>query len=173
MNPYSATAVLDHNVAHRSDRRDKAFSGYEFWDRLKAGFQRFNAPWEEPDEQVSSWVFAGKASSVPRARRITRSRLAAWGLGDRIEAAELLISELVTNALSHAHGPYRLTLSATDGLLRCEVSDADPTPPHLGEADLDDEHGRGLAVLDLLACCWGSEPTSEGKTVWFELPAHS
>jgi hypothetical protein len=84
--------------------------------------------------------------------------------------AELLVSELVTNALCHAVGPYRLTLSALDGLLRCEVEDSSPELPRLYGDLARDEGGRGLYLLDALACCWGSAYTSTGKATWFELP---
>lgn len=125
----------------------------------------------DPGEQVASWSLPPDVSSVPRARHLTRAWLADWGLEGLAEVAELLVSELVTNALCHARGPYRLTLHATDDLLSCEVEDADAALPYLCQAGEDDEHHRGLGLLDLLARDWGSEPTPEGKTVWFELPA--
>ncbi|MEU4225920.1 ATP-binding protein [Nonomuraea sp. NPDC026600] len=144
------------------------------WDRLKAGVQRLGelatGSGQMAGEPLASWWLSPSMSTVPRVRRLTRARLAAWGLDEQVEVAELLVSEIVTNALRHAPGPYRLTLSVTDGLLRGEVEDAGNAPLHVHHARPGDEQGRGLYMIDLLACCWGSESTPEGKTVWFELP---
>ncbi|WP_326636950.1 ATP-binding protein [Streptosporangium sp. NBC_01755] len=129
----------------------------------------------EPDFQETSFSFTPESSSVPRARRVTRACLADWGLHEEHSTvAELLVSELVTNALRHSRGTIRLALSFEEGLLRCEVEDADADPSQIRvhRAHEDDERGRGLHLLDLLSCCWGSDRTSEGKAVWFELPAH-
>src|SRR3954468_10171575 len=84
---------------------------------------------EGPEVQMSFWPLAANARSVARARRLTRGRLAAWGMDDVTDVAELLVSELVTNALCHAHGSVGLTLSAVEGLLRCEVEDAGTVLP--------------------------------------------
>nr|WP_203943981.1 ATP-binding protein [Planotetraspora thailandica] len=123
--------------------------------------------------EMSSWPLAADARSVARARRLTRDRLTKWGMHEMSDVAELLVSELVTNALCHARGPVGLTLSTMDGLLRCEVEDAGTVVPHVYEATDDDEGGRGLGLLDMLACCWGGARTSTGKVMWFELPACS
>ncbi|WP_084959521.1 ATP-binding protein [Thermoactinospora rubra] len=121
------------------------------------------------DEKIASWAFAPHPISVSKARRFARARLVAWGLKEAAEVVELLVSELVTNALQHARGPCRLTVWVTGNLLRCDVQDGSVTPPRLRET-AEDEHGRGLQILDALACCWGSESTPRGKVVWFELP---
>ncbi|MFI6794949.1 ATP-binding protein [Streptosporangium canum] len=127
----------------------------------------------EPDVQIASWALPPHPFSVPKARRLIRARLTAWELEGFNEVIELLVSELVTNALHHAPGPIRLTLWFTGGMLRCEVEDTSTEPPKVHEnrvCDMYDEGGRGLYLLDMLACCWGSIPTSRGKGVWFELP---
>ncbi|MFC7723282.1 ATP-binding protein [Nonomuraea recticatena] len=118
--------------------------------------------------RTASWRLAPELVSVPRSRCLTRARLARWGLRD--QTAELLVSELVTNAVCHGRGPVLLTLFAEDGLLRCEVGDAEDTLPEMRSAYKDDESGRGLFLLDMLSCCWGTDRTSAGKVVWFELP---
>ncbi|MCG5221144.1 ATP-binding protein [Streptosporangium soli] len=182
MNQCTVPAVMGVNTLWPNDSPDTNECGdgrTRVWDWLRAFVQRLEERLEELTvgpvqamcEQIGSWSLPSEVSSVPWARRLARTQLAAWGLADLVEVTELLVSELVTNALSHARGPYRLTLSAADGLLRCEVEDADTTLPHLQHARPDDEHGRGMDLLDLLACCWGSELTPEGKTVWFELGA--
>ncbi|MEU1785494.1 ATP-binding protein [Streptomyces sparsogenes] len=118
-----------------------------------------------------SWVLPSHPSSVSAARRLALSQLAVWALPGPADDVELLVSEVVTNALRHTAGPVRLTLCLcpADDALRCEVEDADPAPPRAREAGEEDEGGRGLYMIDLLARCWGSHPTGEGKTVWFEL----
>ena len=126
---------------------------------------------EEPYGLETSCSFAPESASVPQARHLTRACLADWGLHEHSTVAELLVSELVTNALRHSRGTIRLVLSFQDGLLRCEVEDADPFLPRACRARDDEERGRGLHLLELLSCCWGSARTSEGKAVWFELTA--
>jgi anti-sigma regulatory factor (Ser/Thr protein kinase) len=122
--------------------------------------------------QDVSWPLPSDPSSVPAARHLARTQLADWGLDEQREVAELLVSELVTNALRHASGPIGLTLCATDGVLRCEVRDADAARPHVCHPRDSDEGGRGLHMVEALSRRWGTDRTSEGKTVWFELPAH-
>ncbi|MEU1946716.1 MULTISPECIES: ATP-binding protein [unclassified Streptomyces] len=119
----------------------------------------------------TSWLLPSEPSSVPRARRLAIAQLGVWALHDFSDDAELLVSELVTNALRHAGGPIRLTLSlcSVDRAFRCEVADEDPGQPRVRRACGDDEGGRGLHLLDLLSCCWGSTCSAAGKVVWFEL----
>ncbi|WP_406317886.1 ATP-binding protein [Streptosporangium sp. NBC_01639] len=127
----------------------------------------------EPSGQEAPWTLPPEPCSVPRARHLVRDWLAARGLDGQTEVAELLASELVTNALRHARGTIRLALFFEDGLLRCEVEDGNPALPRPGRAHEDDEGGRGLHLLELLSCCWGSAWTPMGKAVWFELPTHA
>jgi anti-sigma regulatory factor (Ser/Thr protein kinase) len=122
-------------------------------------------------EQTASWCLPAGLASVRRARRLTRATLTEWGFEDQVETAELLVSELVGNALDHARGQVRLGFSARDGRLRCEVEDEDPELPSMRTVDGDAESGRGLFLVDMLSCRWGGIPTSHGKAIWFELPA--
>ncbi|WP_432251281.1 ATP-binding protein [Streptomyces sp. HNM1019] len=119
----------------------------------------------------TSWLLPSEPSSVPMARRLAVAQLSAWTLHDFADDAELLVSEVVTNAVRHACGPIRLTLSlcSVDRAFRCEVADEDPARPRVRRACGDDEGGRGLHLLDLLSRCWGSTCTAAGKVVWFEL----
>jgi hypothetical protein len=177
MNLHSASTPVNESTPRWGGWRDAALSenGHTpLWARIKAGIQRLGdfstAPGEVPGMESASWSLSSKMSSVPRARRLTRARLAAWGLDDLAEIAELVVSELVTNALCHAAGPYRLALHAVDGVLRGEIEDASSASLLHHHARMDDEHGRGLDLVGLLACCWGVDSTPTGKTVWFELP---
>lgn len=124
----------------------------------------------EPDTHLASWSLPPDLSSVPRTRRLTRDRLTAWKLEGFTDVAELLVSELVTNALRYSPGPIRLTLWRADDMLRGEVEDTGAELPSFRDHCSYDERGRGLLLLDALTCCWGSAPTPGGKTVWFELP---
>jgi signal transduction histidine kinase len=143
------------------------------WSRLKITLLSLGCSAEQPRGWIASWRLAPELSSVRRARRLTRDRLAIWRLDGFRDVAELLVGELVTNALRHAPGPCRLTLSAVDGLLRCEVEDSGADLPRLRETHEFDENGRGLNLVDMLACCWGWARTPAGKVVWFELPIGS
>ncbi|MGC9539402.1 SpoIIE family protein phosphatase [Streptomyces sp. UG1] len=122
----------------------------------------------EPDD-VAEWRIARDPEEVGRARAVAREQLHDWGLAKLADTAELLVSELVTNAVRHSHGrPVELRLVRGDTLL-CEVDDDDHELPTLLNAGPGDEAGRGLRVVSTLAREWGTSHTSAGKTVWFEL----
>ncbi|MFB7273290.1 SpoIIE family protein phosphatase [Streptomyces sp. NPDC056244] len=121
-----------------------------------------------PDSDVAEYELALDPREVGRARRLVRDRLLGWSLPDAVETAELMVSELVTNAMNHARSRrVGLRLVRTDALL-CEVTDDAPAPAALLSARPDDESGRGLRVVSTLAHEWGTSSTAYGKTVWFE-----
>ncbi len=122
-----------------------------------------------PKDAVGDWNLAPEARSVSRARELARDQLTDWGLEALVDTTELLVSELVTNALRHGHGEIRLRL-LLDRTLVCEVWDADLAQPRRRRARDTDEGGRGLQLVGLLSAGWGSRRTPRGKTVWFELP---
>ncbi|WP_371780662.1 ATP-binding protein [Streptosporangium subroseum] len=132
----------------------------------------FTGPVEEPGIRKISWSLSPVSSSVPRARHLVRTQLAVWAADEQGEIIELLVSELVTNTLRHAWGPIRLALRLRDGILHCEVQDANPALPHMRDASQDDEGGRGMHLLDLLSQRWGSVRMPAGKVIWFELSVH-
>ncbi|MFC6060947.1 SpoIIE family protein phosphatase [Streptomyces ochraceiscleroticus] len=121
-----------------------------------------------PKDAVGDWNLAPEARSVARARELARDQLTDWGLEPLVDTTELLVSELVTNALRHGHGDIRLRL-LLDRTLVCEVWDADLAQPRRRRARDTDEGGRGLQLVGLLSRGWGSRRTPRGKTVWFEL----
>ncbi|MFG2223761.1 SpoIIE family protein phosphatase [Streptomyces sp. NPDC048644] len=121
-----------------------------------------------PKDAVGDWNLAPEARSVARARELARDQLTDWGLEALVDTTELLVSELVTNALRHGHGEIRLRL-LRDRSLVCEVWDADLAQPRRRRARDTDEGGRGLQLVGLLSSRWGSRRTPRGKTVWFEL----
>ncbi|WP_415951173.1 SpoIIE family protein phosphatase [Streptomyces sp. KLOTTS4A1] len=122
-----------------------------------------------PGESVGDWTLPREARSVGRARELARAQLAAWDLEALIDTTELLVSELVTNALRYGEGEIRLRL-LLDRSLVCEVWDAGLVQPRRRRARDTDEGGRGLQLVGLLSASWGARRTPRGKTVWFELP---
>ncbi|GAA3580202.1 ATP-binding SpoIIE family protein phosphatase [Streptomyces osmaniensis] len=122
----------------------------------------------EPDD-VAAWRIGLDPEEAGRARAVVREQLHDWGLARLTDHAELMVSELVTNAVRHSHGrPVELRLVRGDTLL-CEVDDDDHDMPTLLSAGPFDDAGRGLRVVSMLAREWGTSRTSAGKTVWFEL----
>ncbi|MBT2506175.1 SpoIIE family protein phosphatase [Streptomyces sp. ISL-98] len=121
-----------------------------------------------PAGAVGDWQMPRGPRSVGRARELARAQLVAWGLEDLVDTTELLVSELVTNALRYGEGEIRLRL-LLDRTLVCEVWDAGLVQPRRRRARDTDEGGRGLQLVGLLSAAWGSRRTPRGKTVWFEL----
>ncbi len=117
--------------------------------------------------------------AVADARRVVTSALCRWELPALIPDAELLASELVTNALIHARTGIALTLAVADGTLEVGVADRSPEAiPHArtgeeaGEAAVEDwrsEGGRGLQLVELVSDEWGVAVMPEGKQVWFRI----
>jgi GAF domain-containing protein len=122
-----------------------------------------------PPQDVISWSLALDASEVRRSRSLVHDQLTRWGLAELSELTELLVSELVTNALRVAKGSVELQLMRV-GKLLVEVSDDDHNLPSLEPSELLDEEGRGLGLVSQLASRWGTSRKAVGKVVWFELP---
>ncbi|MFF3737904.1 SpoIIE family protein phosphatase [Streptomyces sp. NPDC002566] len=123
-------------------------------------------------EQVVTWDVPADPAAVAAARSLAARHLDGWGLGELAMTTELIVSELVTNAIRHATGPVRLRL-LRQPLLIVEVSDASSTSPRLRHPRTTDEGGRGLFLVAQLARRWGTRYTDNGKIIWAEqdLPA--
>ncbi|MFI6561605.1 SpoIIE family protein phosphatase [Streptomyces sp. NPDC050534] len=117
---------------------------------------------------VAYWFLEPEDAAPGRARRLARRALSRWGMEDLSDSVELLVSEVVTNAVRYASRPVTLRLLRTD-VLRCEVGDDVPQLPRLRQARATDEGGRGLYLVNKLARRWGATRLSTGKVVWFEL----
>ncbi|MFI1353982.1 SpoIIE family protein phosphatase [Streptomyces sp. NPDC020898] len=117
---------------------------------------------------VAYWYLDPEDAAPGRARRLARRALSRWGLEDLTDSVELLVSEVVTNAVRYASRPITLRLLRTD-VLRCEVGDDVPQLPRLRQARATDEGGRGLYLVNRLARRWGATRLSTGKVVWFEV----
>ncbi|MFF8288071.1 SpoIIE family protein phosphatase [Streptomyces sp. NPDC016309] len=118
---------------------------------------------------VAYWFLEPEEQAPGRARRLARRALARWDLEELSDSVELLVSEVVTNAVRYAERPVTLRLLRTD-VLRCEVGDDSPQLPRQRRARDTDEGGRGLFLVNRLARRWGATRLSTGKVVWFELP---
>ncbi|WP_037845262.1 sodium/proline symporter PutP [Streptomyces sp. NRRL S-455] len=118
-------------------------------------------------DQVVSWDLPSDPAAVAHARRLAGRRLEEWGMPDLAFTTELIVSELVTNAIRHATGPVCMRLIRDRGLI-CEVSDAGSTSPRLRHARTTDEGGRGLLIVAQLAQRWGTRYTTTGKVIWTE-----
>ncbi|WP_129843157.1 SpoIIE family protein phosphatase [Streptomyces sp. RFCAC02] len=119
-------------------------------------------------EHVATLDLAADPSVVARARKAAADQLVAWNLPDAAFITELVVSELVTNAIRHAAPPIQLRLIRGESSLICEVSDSSSTAPHLRRARTYDEGGRGLLLVAQLTQQWGTRQTATGKTIWAE-----
>ncbi|WP_425576295.1 SpoIIE family protein phosphatase [Streptomyces glaucosporus] len=122
-----------------------------------------------PPSDVAYWYLDPRAQTARQARRLARRALERWNLEELTDSVELLVSEVVTNAVRYAERPITLRLLRTD-VLRCEVGDDVPQLPRLRQARATDEGGRGLYLVNRLARRWGATRLSTGKVVWFEIP---
>ncbi|GGT22822.1 SpoIIE family protein phosphatase [Streptomyces chromofuscus] len=122
-----------------------------------------------PASQVATWDIPADPALVAPVRKQVVDQLGTWGLGEASFTTELVVSELVTNAIRYGAPPIRLRLIHDAATMICEVSDASHTAPHLRRAKTWDEGGRGLLLVAQLTQRWGSRHTPEGKTIWAEM----
>ncbi|MFD5099541.1 SpoIIE family protein phosphatase [Streptomyces albidochromogenes] len=125
-------------------------------------------------DRVAEWDVPFEPSAVAAMRAVAAKKLAEWDLSALAFGTELILSELITNAIRYGSAPVRMRL-LRDRTLTCEVSDASSTSPHLRYAATTDEGGRGLFLVAQLSQRWGTRYTSAGKVIWAEqaLPGES
>ncbi|MFH8739248.1 SpoIIE family protein phosphatase, partial [Streptomyces sp. NPDC017964] len=121
--------------------------------------------------QVAEWNVARDPAEVAPVRTACAERLADWGLAQIAFTTELILSELITNAIRYGTEPITVRL-VHDRTLICEVSDGSSTSPHLRRAKPTDEGGRGLFLVAQLAQRWGTRYTPRGKIIWTEQALH-
>ncbi|ETK35945.1 ATP-binding protein [Microbispora sp. ATCC PTA-5024] len=130
-----------------------------------------------PVPPTATCALHGRTTSAAVARDFTDKTLRGWGLPHLVPDAQVVVSELVTNALRHAPGdgapPIRLQLVNDRFHLGCGVSDASERVPAVSSWSDLSESGRGLHLVDALSAAWGWMLTrGGGKVVWALLDAH-
>ncbi|AZM79885.1 GAF domain-containing protein [Streptomyces sp. KPB2] len=120
-------------------------------------------------DQVAEWDVPNDPAAVGEVRSQVTRRLGEWGLDDLVFTTELILSELVTNAIRYGGETVHVRV-VRDRSLICEVFDSSSTSPHLRYAAMTDEGGRGLFLVAQLAERWGTRYTPAGKVIWAEQP---
>ncbi|WP_406424962.1 SpoIIE family protein phosphatase [Streptomyces sp. NBC_01589] len=120
-----------------------------------------------PAENTAHWEIPADPAAVSKAREWTTRQLTTWGLEDLLFTTELIVSELVTNAIRYGRAPMDLRLIRHDVLV-CEVTDSSSTQPRLRRAHTTDEGGRGLLLVAQLGRRWGCRHGQNRKTIWSE-----
>ncbi|WP_406003485.1 SpoIIE family protein phosphatase [Streptomyces sp. NBC_00829] len=121
-----------------------------------------------PPDHVSTWDVRCDPAAVAGMRAAVTEKLAVWGMSEHAFAVELVLSELITNAIRYGSEPITVRL-LRDRALTCEVSDGSSTSPHLRHAATMDEGGRGLFLVAQMSDRWGARYTPQGKVIWAEL----
>jgi serine phosphatase RsbU (regulator of sigma subunit)/PAS domain-containing protein/anti-sigma regulatory factor (Ser/Thr protein kinase) len=122
-----------------------------------------------PADRIAEWQVPNDPAAVAEVRASVSRRLTQWELDELTFATELILSELVTNAIRYGADPIHVRV-LFDRTLICEVFDSSSTSPHLRYAAMTDEGGRGLFLVAQLADRWGTRYTPEGKVIWAEQP---
>jgi anti-sigma regulatory factor (Ser/Thr protein kinase) len=119
----------------------------------------------------ASRTFPAEPASVPTARRFVHAALEDLGLTTAWDAAELLVSEVVTNAVLHARTDFSVDVLRDGDLVRVSVHDRSPVVPKPRTYGTDSTTGRGMRLVATLAVAWGVDRDAGGKSVWFEVQA--
>jgi serine phosphatase RsbU (regulator of sigma subunit)/PAS domain-containing protein/anti-sigma regulatory factor (Ser/Thr protein kinase) len=120
-------------------------------------------------DRIADLQVRNDPAAVAEVRASVSRRLTEWGLDELTFTTELILSELVTNAIRYGADPIRVRV-LFDRTLICEVFDSSNTSPHLRYAAMTDEGGRGLFLVAQIADRWGTRYTPEGKVIWAEQP---
>ncbi|MDH6144084.1 anti-sigma regulatory factor (Ser/Thr protein kinase) [Kitasatospora sp. GP30] len=120
-----------------------------------------------PPDRVAQWGVLADPAAVREVRAAVTRQLEIWGLDEQTFTTELILSELLTNAIRYGGEPITVRL-LYDRMLTCEVSDGSSTSPHLRYAAESDEGGRGLFLVAQFAERWGTRYTASGKVIWAE-----
>ena len=118
----------------------------------------------------SSRTFTAEARSVAASRRHVRDVLRYHPLA-HIDAVELMVSELATNSVKHAHSDFKVSINDSAGEIRVEVRDTGRGQPVIRFPAPTEPSGRGLRIVEALSSAWGTVDSPHGKIVWFTLPS--
>jgi anti-sigma regulatory factor (Ser/Thr protein kinase) len=118
-------------------------------------------------------TFPGVAASVPAARRFVMQAMTDLGAGRACDDAVSLVSELATNAVLHAHSEFTINVTRLGETVRIRVYDLSPVLPRPRTYGADSTTGRGLRLIATIASDWGVDRQGPGKSIWFDLPAHT
>ncbi|MEU1406048.1 SpoIIE family protein phosphatase [Streptomyces sp. NPDC005728] len=121
-----------------------------------------------PPENVADWDVPRDPAAVSGMRGAVSEKLEEWGLSELGFGMELVLSELITNAIRYGSEPIHVRL-IRDRTLICEVADGSSTSPHLRYAATTDEGGRGLFLVSQMTERWGTRYTPQGKVIWAEV----
>jgi anti-sigma regulatory factor (Ser/Thr protein kinase) len=160
---------------HAPPARPRDQRGHDAPGRAERGRAGQDHPCPAPAIQAcrtAHFIFPATPQAARLARRATRRVLASWQLAALREPAELIVSELVANAIRHARtggNKVGLQLEADGTWMRIEVHDSDPRPPQPRTPAALDESGLGLTIIEATAGRWGVRKTGEGKAVWADL----
>ncbi|MFB8774832.1 SpoIIE family protein phosphatase [Streptomyces broussonetiae] len=154
--------------AHLGPVADTLLDGARRSDDIALLLMRYDGMAVRPRRE--SWTVWRVPEAVRHARRFSRRTLRSWGAAEHVDAALLVVSELVTNALVHTDGKVRLDLTLLSDRLRVSVADASPrTPVKPTSIGWEATGGRGLLLVEAMSTAWGSVPVSGGKQVWSEI----
>jgi anti-sigma regulatory factor (Ser/Thr protein kinase) len=120
---------------------------------------------------VASLELPPDHTAAARARQFVAATLRTWGLEALVADAELLVSELVTNAVLHARSPARVNVEDAGTVVRVAVCDDSSAPPRVRDYGPNAVTGRGMFLVDRIARRWGVDVDGRGKCVWFEVDA--
>jgi anti-sigma regulatory factor (Ser/Thr protein kinase) len=127
----------------------------------------------QPDDAQCSCAFARGPAAPSQARRFVTDTLRQWELHELIDPANLIVSELATNAVVHARSGFTVSLNHDGPVVRIAVGDGAGGIPHRGVAGTDAPRGRGLPIIEAVAARWGHLALDRGKLVWAELSGDS
>lgn len=120
------------------------------------------------------WICDPAPGEGRRVRREAAERLRRWAVDEPVvEIVQIVVEELVANAVDHARSAFRVGLSAHDGGITVEVHDASPDTPVLRPVDTSALRGRGLLLVESLSASWGYQLVDRGKRVWAQVAAAS
>ncbi|MET9573439.1 SpoIIE family protein phosphatase [Streptomyces virginiae] len=163
-----------HTTGPLADRREDDIAVVLLWrEGAGCGCGTPSAHPVRPTRRTMLTVAQAEPERIADARRQVRELLHDWADEEQVDSAVLMVSEMVTNVLTHTDGDALLVAEAVGELgerrLRVEVADSSDELPHKRHPGEMASSGRGVLLTEMLADAWGVDPRGEGKSIWFEL----